>query len=93
MLYTFAKENEMTVQVKCLMSEIEGVTVAMEAKGYRRIFDPPNVVIYPTYTEALEETDELYAQAARGEGELVGTPGKFSKDLPPLTLNDLEALG
>lgn len=71
------------------MEEIPEVTLRMKALGYQRVYDVPNLVIYPTYWEAMEESDREYELADRGEGPLVGSR-KHSRDLPPLTLNDIE---
>lgn len=70
-VYEYVKGDAVQT-VKCSFAEFEHMDKRMRRKGFRQRYSLSRPKIFLTYQEALEETDELLAQADRGEGELVG---------------------
>ena len=80
-MYEFVNKLGDVVTKKAPFSKTMQLISRMERRGYRQIYSPRRAIIGLTYQEALEETDELLAQADRGEGDLVRDRSKEAKRL------------
>ena len=80
-LYEFVNEAGDVVTKRSAFSEAIKLITRMKRRGYRQVYSPRRALIDLSYQEALEETDELLAQADRGEGDLVRDRSKEAKRL------------
>lgn len=64
---------------KASFTQADTLIGRMRRKGFRQIYSPQRAIVGLSYYEALEETDELLAQADRGEGDLVRDASKERK--------------
>lgn len=69
MKYEFRRPNGKTVTVSCPFADVDDLFKEMAAKGFTRVYAPPQIVIYPGWTESMEESvqahDDMVAQARR----------------------------
>ena len=80
-LYEFVNGTGETVTKRASFAQAIKLIGRMERRGYRQIYSIQKPVIHLSYQEALEETDELLAEAAHGEGDLVRDRSKTAKRL------------
>ncbi len=72
MRYPFVYRSVL-IYVETPMSRSSELHAEMEAAGWRRVYEAPQVFVLPGYTEALEESDAMATandrQAAQGRIE------------------------
>lgn len=77
--YEFTNAKGETVVKKAAYANSARLIARMRRKGFRQVYSTSRAIIGLSYDEALEETDQLLAQADRGEGDLVRDRSKEAK--------------
>lgn len=77
--YEFVNDKGETVTKKAPFVHTLPLIARMRRRGFRQIYSPQRAIIGLDYQDALAETDELLAQADRGEGDLVRDRSKEAK--------------
>ncbi len=77
--YEFVNDKGRVIIERSSFGASDRLFQRMEQDGYRQVYTPRRAIIGLDYQAALAETDELLAQADRGEGDLVRDRSKEAK--------------